>query len=67
MMTLTQAIAYGRRVGVRYYIKNQHDCIVGGCKTIKDARAMVKRMKNHEHGKDLYGVLRIEPVGGKRV
>ena len=33
MMTLQGAIAYGKHIGVRWYIRNDRGCIVGGTKT----------------------------------
>ena len=29
MMNLNQAIAYGKRIGVRFYVLNDNDCIMG--------------------------------------
>ena len=45
MMTLNQAIAYGKRIGVRYHIYNNHGCLVGGTKTREDAEAMKRRFE----------------------
>ena len=45
MMTRNEAIAYGWRIGVRYYVVNEHDCIVGGTKTLAQAEAMKKRFE----------------------
>lgn len=48
MMNLEQAIAYGKRVGVAYYVRNSRGCIVGGSKTKAGALEMKKRMENEE-------------------
>ena len=45
MMNREQAIAYGKRIGVRYHIYNNHGCLVGGTKTREDAEAMKKRLE----------------------
>ena len=45
MMTLDQAISYGKRVGVRYYVLNDRDCIVGGTRTMAQALEMKKRFE----------------------
>ena len=58
MMTLGQAIAYGKRIGVKYYLKNEHGCIIGGTTTHEAAVAMMKE-KTREGG---YGTLHIEPA-----
>lgn len=42
-MNLNQAIEYGRRIGVRYYVKNSAGCIIGGTKTKAQAEEMKKR------------------------
>ena len=42
MMTLNQAIAYGNSIGVKYYVRNDRDCIMGGTKTLEQAREMKK-------------------------
>lgn len=62
MMTLQQAIEYGRRIGVMYYIRNEHDCIIGGCTTLENARQMLASMRNSG-----FGILHIETVDGKKV
>lgn len=33
MMNLNQAIAYGKKNGVKWYVKNNYGCIMSGCKT----------------------------------
>ena len=48
MMNREQAIAYGKRIGVRYHIYNNHGCLVGGTKTREDAEAMKKRFERFE-------------------
>lgn len=45
MLNLEQAIEHGKRVGVRYYIKNDKGCIVGGTKTLEQAEAMKRRFE----------------------
>ncbi|MBR3108319.1 MAG: hypothetical protein IKH30_14250 [Clostridia bacterium] len=45
MMNREQAIAYGKRIGVRYHIYNNHGCLVGGTRTLEDAQAMKKRFE----------------------
>ena len=40
MMNREQAIAYGKRTGVRYYIYNDKGCLVGGTQTYERAQAM---------------------------
>ena len=50
MMNLEQALAYGRRVGVQYYVCNDHDCVVGGTKTREQAEAMKQRFEIEDKG-----------------
>lgn len=57
MMTLAQAIEYGRRIGVRYYIMNEHDCIIGGYKTREQAVDKAKELRNSG-----FGILHVEAV-----
>lgn len=45
MMNLQQAIAYGKRVGVRFYVLNDKDRILGGTRTKEEAEAMKKRFE----------------------
>lgn len=45
MLNLEQAIEHGKRVGVRYYVKNDAGCIMGGTKTIEQAEAMKRRFE----------------------
>ena len=45
MMNLNQAIAYGKRIGVRFYVLNDNDCIMGGTQTLEQAEAMKRRFE----------------------
>ena len=45
MMNREQAIAYGKRIGVRFHIYNSNGCVVGGTKTLEQAEAMKKRFE----------------------
>jgi hypothetical protein len=45
MMTLQGAIAYGKHIGVRWYIRNDRGCIVGGTKTREQAETMKRRFE----------------------
>ena len=45
MMNLNQAIAYGKRIGVRWNIYNSNGCLVGGTKTLEQAQAMKRRFE----------------------
>ncbi|MBR2790676.1 MAG: hypothetical protein IKD70_08735 [Eggerthellaceae bacterium] len=45
MMTLNQAIAYGKHIGVRFYVLNDCDCILGGTQTREEAEAMKRRFE----------------------
>ena len=45
MMNLQQAIAYGKSIGVKYYVRNDKDCIMGGTKTLEQAQAMKRRFE----------------------
>jgi len=58
MMTLQQAIAYGKRIGVKYYVKNEHGCIIAGDQTLEGAKRRMQQ-KNREGG---FGTLHIEKV-----
>lgn len=57
MMNLNQAIAYGQRVGVKFYVRNSNGGLMGGTKTRKQAEAMKKefeeRYKNDAFNKNL--------------
>jgi len=48
MLNLKQALSYGRSIGVKYYVKNTHGCIVGGHRTKAGALEMKKRMEAEE-------------------
>ena len=43
MLTLEQALQHGAAVGVKYYVKNSYDKIVGGTCTEEQALSMKKR------------------------
>ena len=45
-----------------YYIRNEHDCIIGGCTTLENARQKLASMRNSG-----FGILHIETVDGKKV
>lgn len=45
MLNLSQAIEHGKRVGVRFYVKNHHGYILGGTRTREQAEAMKKRFE----------------------
>ncbi len=47
-MNTQQAIAYGKRVGVRYHIYNSKGCLMGGTKTLSRARAMMREFEIEE-------------------
>lgn len=57
MMNLNQAIAYGKQMGVKFYVRNSNGGLMGGTKTREQAQAMKKefeeRYKNDPFGKDL--------------
>ena len=57
MMNLNQAVAYGKRVGVKFYVRNSNGGLMGGTKTRKQAQAMKKefeeRYKNDTFNKGL--------------
>ena len=55
MMNREQAIAYGKRIGVRYHIYNSNGCMVGGTKTFEQAEAMKKRMEREERNNPFTG------------
>lgn len=56
MMNLEQAVNYGKRIGVAWYVKNEHGCIIAGWKTKEEADACIRR-KNREGG---WGILHVE-------
>ena len=45
MLNLSQALEHGKRVGVRFYVKNDKGCIMGGTQTREQAEAMKKRFE----------------------
>lgn len=42
-MNLQEAIAYGKRTGVKYYVRNSHGGLVGGTVTYEQAVDMKNR------------------------
>ena len=46
MLTLEQALQHGAAVGVKYYVKNSYDKIVGGTCTEEQKEMPVKRLLN---------------------
>ena len=48
MMNLQQAIAYGKSIGVKYYVYNDRDCLMGGTRTKAEAEAMKKRFETED-------------------
>ena len=45
MLNLTQAIEHGKRVGVRFYDKNDANCVMGGTQTLEQAEDMKRRFE----------------------
>ena len=45
MMTRAEAKAYGKRIGVRYYVKNTKGGLYGGYKTLEAAQEARKRFE----------------------
>lgn len=45
MMNLGQAIAYGKAVGAQYYVYNSYGRVVGGTKTMEQAKEMKRRFE----------------------
>ena len=45
MMNRAQAEAYGKRIGVRYYLKNTNGGLYGGYKTLDAAKEAKKRFE----------------------
>ena len=43
MMTRDAAVAYGNKIGCRYYVYNDAGGLLGGCKTLADAEEMKAR------------------------
>ena len=48
MLNQAQALEHGRRVGVRYYVMNDKDCIMGGTRTKAQAEAMKHRFEKDD-------------------
>lgn len=48
MLTLEQALQHGAAVGVKYYVKNSYDKIVGGICTEEQALSMKKRFEEED-------------------
>lgn len=42
MMNKKQAIEYGKLIGVKFYILNQHGGLMGGAKTEEQAKGMLE-------------------------
>lgn len=47
-LTLEQALQHGAAVGVKYYVKNSYDKIVGGTCTEEQALSMKKRFEEED-------------------
>ena len=61
MMNREQAIAYGKRTGVRYYIYNDKGCLVGGTQTYERAQAMKRDFEIEDRGNPwTHGTTRFE-------
>ena len=45
MLNLTQAIEHGKRVGVRFYVMNDANCVMGGTHTLEQAEDMKRRFE----------------------
>ena len=54
-MNTKQAIAYGKRIGVRFHIYNSRGCLVGGTRTLKEAQAMKRRFEAEEKNNPFTG------------
>jgi len=48
MLNLAQAIEHGKRVGVRFYVMNDKDCIMGGTQTLEQAEDMKRRFEKDD-------------------
>ena len=55
MMNRNQAIAYGKRIGVRWHIFNSNGCLVGGTQTYEQAQAMKRRFEIEERNNPFTG------------
>lgn len=61
MMNRSQAIAYGKHIGVRWHIYNSNSCLVGGTKTLEQAQAMKRRFEIEERSNPwTHGTTRFE-------
>ena len=65
MMTLNEAVAYGKRTGVRYYVVNvvgEQEYIVGGTTTLERAEAMKRSFEIEDkdnpwtHGESIFAI-----------
>ena len=54
-MNTKQAIAYGKRIGVRYHIINSAGHVVGGHRTMEGAQAMKRRFEAEEKNNPFTG------------
>ena len=45
MMNKKQALAYGKRIGCKYYVKNSNGGLLGGFKTLEAAQACKARFE----------------------
>lgn len=45
MLNLNQAIEHGKRIGVRFYVMNDKECIMGGTQTREQAEEMKRRFE----------------------
>lgn len=61
MLTLEQAIQYGKQVGVKYYVVNQHGCILGGSASLKGAEQMAQKFNREKWA----GIAHVEKVKEK--
>ena len=43
MMNQNQAISYGKKIGVRYHVRNSNGGLLGGTKTLEAAKEMQKK------------------------
>lgn len=47
MMTLNAAISYGKKIGVRFYVKNDRGAVIGGWTTKEAAEEHIKRLEKN--------------------
>ncbi len=68
MMTRTEAIEYGRRIGCQYYIYKGAGCLMGGTKTLAAAEAMKTRFEIEDRknpwtkGTTTFYISRVKPT-----